>query len=191
MIGMMGRTALAGGILLLLGACGGSKTVTADNASTAEVAQKVKEAGGAENFISPGHWKMTMTIEDMAMPSMPPEVAARMKGSLGKPRVIENCVTPEQAKKPKEDFFAGKDAANCRYEHFAMGNGLINMVMHCGEGKGMQQTVKMDGTYSAEAYHMTINSSAQGGGNAPAGGMSMKATMDAKRTGICTGKEEH
>ena len=33
-------------------------------------------------------------------------------------------LTPEEAKKPKEDFFAGND--KCRYDHFRMGDGKID-----------------------------------------------------------------
>jgi hypothetical protein len=172
----------------LLSACG-SPTVTAENASMKEVAQKLKESGIAdEKFIEPGHWQMTMTINDMTMPGAPPGMAERMKGAIGKPRTFDSCVTAEEAKKPKEDFFAGEDSGNCRYAHFSMGNGKTSMEMHCSEG-GVKRVVKMDGTYSGDAYRMNIKSSGEGGPDNPMAGMTMTATMDAKRTGVCTGKE--
>jgi hypothetical protein len=109
----------------LLSACG-SPTVTAENASMKEVAQKLKESGIAdEKFIEPGHWQMTMTINDMTMPGAPPGMAERMKGAI----------------------------------------------------------------YSGDAYRMNIKSSGEGGPDNPMAGMTMTATMDAKRTGVCTGKE--
>ena len=43
-----------------------------------------------------------------------------------------SCLTPEEAKRPKEDFFAGA-AKNCRYERFDMGSGKIDAVMKCTE----------------------------------------------------------
>lgn len=178
------------GLVLGLGACGDGKKVTAQNASSSEVAQKVKESGIAnEAFISPGRWKMTMTVNDMKIPGLPPEMAERMKGQMGQPRTFEQCVTEEDAKKPKEEFFAGKEAPNCRYEHFEMGGGKISMVMHCANDQG-KQTMKMNGTYSPEVYHMTVASQTEAkGAPSAAGSMTFNAVMDAKKVGACTGKE--
>ena len=51
-------------------------------------------------------------------------------------------------KKPKEDFFAGKNS-ECRYDHFTMGGGKIDAMMHCGK-EGHGQTMRMAGTYSSD-----------------------------------------
>ncbi|HEX7853038.1 MAG TPA: DUF3617 domain-containing protein [Sphingobium sp.] len=189
MNGTIRHIAIAGTLALALGGCG-SKTVTAQNASTAEVAQKVKESGVAnDSFISAGRWQMTMTINGMKIPGMPPEMAKRMQGNLGRARTFEQCVTEEEAKKPKEDFFAGDKEKSCRYENFTMGGGKIAMVMHCDSAAGGKQTMKMDGTYSADAYKMQISSQVEARPGAPTGGMAFNATMDARRLGVCTGKE--
>ncbi|MET0137679.1 MAG: DUF3617 domain-containing protein [Sphingobium sp.] len=175
--------------LILAGCGGGEKSVTAQNASTAEVAQKVKEAGIVDDkFISPGRWQMQMTVTDMQIPGMPPAMAQKMKAQMGPGRSFQHCVTPEEAKKPQEDFFAGEQAKSCRYEKFAMGDGKINMIMHCAQG-GSRQTVKMDGTYAPDSYHMTMASTMEGQPGSPTAGMHFNATVDAKRLGVCTGKE--
>jgi len=93
--------------IILCGAAGilsgcGDKTVTATNATPSEVAEKVASAQNSEQFISPGRWESTMTIQEMTIPGMPPELAARMKSMTAKPKTFESCVTPEEAKKPKE-----------------------------------------------------------------------------------------
>jgi hypothetical protein len=182
------RVGMAGGLALILAGCG-SKTVTAENASTAEVAQKVKESGLANgSFVSPGHWQTTMMINDMKIPGMPPEMSQQMKGRMGQAQTSEHCVTEEEAKKPKEDFFAGNQGASCRYENFTMDGGKIAMVMHCGQNGG-KQTVTMNGTYSPDSYHMTMTSTAETKAGSPMGGMTLNATIDAKRVGECTGKE--
>ena len=115
---------------------------------------------------------------------MPAGVADEMKRAQGREMTSETCLTPEEAKRPKEDFFGGKD--NCRYERFNMGNGKIDAVMNCSEGGGAQ-TMTMAGTYSGDAYQMQMTMQSQGDGED--GAMAMKMRVDAKRIGACTGKE--
>jgi hypothetical protein len=191
MAGLIGRASTASALLLILAGCESHKTVTAQNATTAEVAQKVKDSGIADGgFVSPGRWQMTMTVNSMSMPGLPPEVAKRMQDSTGKPHAFEHCVTEEEAKKPKEDFFAGNEAKSCRYDSFNLGGGKIDMVMHCDAPGGSKQVMKMNGTYSADAYRMTIASNVEGQAGSPVKGMTLNATVDARRLGVCTGKEK-
>jgi hypothetical protein len=131
---------------------------------------------------------MTMTITDMKIPGMPPEMAGRMKSAMGEARTFDHCVTEEEAKKPKEDFFSGDKTAACRYDNFTMGGGKMAMVMQCKHDSG-KQTVKMDGSYGPDSYRMTMSSVMEGQPGSPVGGMTFNATMDAKRTGVCAGKE--
>lgn len=178
-------TMLGGAATLLLTACGGGDTVTAENAGVADVAEKVKASGVAdESFISAGRWEMSMDVQEIAIPGMPPEMQQQMKGAMGQGRTFATCVTPEEAKQPKEDFFAGQDAPNCRYENFAMGNGKIDLTMTCKEGAGTRR-MAMTGSYGDDAYSMDMDMSGQGEG----GAMTMKATMTGKRTGECKGDE--
>lgn len=169
-----------------LAACDSSPQVSARNTSAEEVAEKVEAAGGSDNFVNPGKWQSTVTIEEMSMPGMPPEVAGQMKSMQGRTQVHEQCLTPEEAKKPNEDFFSGKDKSNCRYERFDMGGGKIDAVMKCSEG-GAVQTMTMAGTYSGDAYTMRMALDSSGRGET--GAMGMKMRVDAERIGECTGKE--
>lgn len=182
----MRATVILCGVAVALSACG-EKTVTATNATPAEIAEKVASAQQGEQFISPGRWETTMTIHDMTIPGMPPEMAARMKTMTAKPRTFESCVTPEEAKKPKEDFFTGEADKSCRYDSFSMGGGVISAVMHCSS-EGARQTMKMNGKYGPDSYHLDVNTSASSKNQA--GAMTMSATMNARRTGPCTGKEK-
>lgn len=177
--------ALGGGAMLLLAACGGGDTVTAQNASVAEVAEKVKNADIAdESFISPGRWETSMEVQDISIPGMPPEVKQQMQSAMGQGKSFATCVTPEEAKRPKEDFFAGQDAPNCRYDNFAMGNGRIDLTMTCKEDAGTRR-MAMTGTYGDDAYTMNMDMSAPGRG----GAMTMKATVKGRRVGDCKGDE--
>jgi hypothetical protein len=175
---------------LLLAACGSSKTITAENASAADVAKQVGESGIAENFISPGHWQMTMTMKEMNIPGMPPQMADRMKTHLGVAKTVDSCITPEEAKAPKGNLFAGAQADKCVYDKFSMGGGKIESVMHCSEDSAMR-TMTMHGTYSANDYAMQMSSAGEAGKGGPMAGMSMKMEMVGKRVGECTGKESH
>jgi Protein of unknown function (DUF3617) len=170
---------------LALAACNSSPNVRAENASVGEVAEKVAKVQAGGQFISPGRWESTMTIREMSAPGLPPEVAAQMKAHMGQARNFVTCLTPEQVKQPKEGFFGGANAG-CRYERFAMGGGKIDGVMKCS-GQGMERTMAMSGSYGPDSYNMAVSS--EGKGQGPAA-MTMKMTLEAKRTGACTGKEE-
>jgi uncharacterized protein DUF3617 len=183
----MNRTIVLLAAVIPLAACDSGPEVSATNATGQEVAEKVAKAGGTGEFVRPGKWASKVTIEDMSMPGMPPEAKAHMQGVIGRADTHESCLTPEEAKRPKEDFFAGTNK-NCRYEHFNMGNGKIDAVMKCTE-EGMGQTMTMAGTYSPDTYQMTMAMKSEGGA-AAASGMTMKMRVDAKRVGECDGSED-
>ena len=170
---------------LILAACNSSPSVTAENASVGEVAEKVAKVQGGGAFISPGRWESTMTIREMSVPGLPPEMAEKMKAHMGQAKSFISCLTPEEVKQPKAGFFGGVNEG-CKYERFTMGDGKIDGVLKCS-GQGMERTMAMSGTYSPDTYSMAVSS--EGKGQGPAA-MTMKMTLDAKRTGACTGKEE-
>lgn len=168
---------------LILAACNSEPEVSVRNASVEEVANQVAEATGDEgNFIRPGKWSSTMTIEELAAPGMPPEFAERMKSTMGAGQSAESCLTEEDAKKPNEDFFAGKNN-QCRYEYFKMGDGKIDARMNCSQGAATQ-VMEMNGSYSPDTYRMRMSTTTEGASRT--GGMTMKMRIDAKRIGECT-----
>ena len=118
----MNRRLLIASFVLLAGC--GSNTVEMENASAGDVA---KEMGKTDVvFVNPGKWQQTASLLEMNVPGMPPQVAEAMKRAVGTSQVHETCLTPEQAKHPKEDFFSGAEK-NCRYEHFKWGDGKIDL----------------------------------------------------------------
>ncbi|HEU4705159.1 MAG TPA: DUF3617 domain-containing protein [Sphingomicrobium sp.] len=170
---------------LPVAACDGGPDVDARNASVEEVAEKVADAGGSDRFVRPGKWQSQVRIETFELPGAPPEAAA-MRGMHERAQVYESCLTPEQAKRPKEDFFAGADK-NCRYDHFTMGDGKIDAVMKCS-GEGMAQTMAMKGSYGPDSYQMRMSMKADAGAGPP-GGMTMTMRVDARRVGECDSKK--
>jgi Protein of unknown function (DUF3617) len=177
--------ALLAFILPLAAACNREPEVSATNASVAEVAEKVADARGSDSFVRPGKWQSRVQIEEFSLPGAPPEAASAMRNIQQRQQVAESCLTAEQAKRPKEDFFAGSNK-NCRYDHFTMGGGKIDAVMKCTD-KGMGQTMAMQGTYAPESYQMNVSMKAQGGPR-PSEGMTMKMRIEAKRIGECDKK---
>lgn len=173
---------------LPLAACDSSPTVEAKNASVAEVAEKVQDAGGTDQFLRAGKWLTKATIEELSAPGMPPGIAKNMQAMMGKEPGTESCMTEADARKPKTDFFSGNK--NCRYDHFKMGDGKIDAKMRCSAGGGTQ-VMTMAGDYSPDEYHMAMTTEMDRGAGAPAGGMgsmTMKMRVEGKRVGECDGK---
>ncbi|WP_414899802.1 DUF3617 domain-containing protein [Sphingomonas flavalba] len=167
--------------LLLLAACNSGPTVSAENASASEVAQKIAESRVSEgSFISPGQWRTTFNISEMNMPGLPPQALEAMRAHAAKASSHESCVTEEQAKKPDPDMFAGKGNENCRYDNFSMGNGKIAGVLRC-QGSPGEMKMTMNGTYGPNAYQMSATVEQTG----PQGKMTMKMDSKAERIGPC------
>lgn len=172
---------------LMIAACNKGPEVDLHNASANEVSQAIQQSGvmSSDTLVQPGLWESKVSVLDMTMPGIPPEYAGRMKEELAKHRNDSNrhCIKPEDVKKPKEGFF-GADKS-CRYEHFTMGGGKIDIAMVCKQ-ENMIQTTNMSGTYTPTTYSMDMSSV----GTGPQQGMRMKMHIDSKRIGECTGKED-
>ena len=177
----MNRIALSAVPLAVFAAACDSGQVEMKNASVGEVAEEMREARTA-NFVNPGKWQQTATLVSIDAPGMPPEAKAMMQQAMGQAQVHDVCLTPEQAKSPKEDFFAGADK-NCRYEHFNWGGGKIDLKLNC-KHPNATQTMVLVGDYKPDSYTMTMTATNQGGG--PAEQMVMTMKVDAERTGECT-----
>ena len=151
---------------LPLAACDSGPEVDARNASVEDVAEQVADAL-RDSFVRPGKWQSRVQIEEFELPGAPPEAKTAMRGMHDKAQVFESCLTPEEAKRPKEDFFAGANK-NCRYDHFTMGEGKIDAVMKCS-GEGMAQTMAMQGSYGPDAYQMRMSMKADAGAGSGGG----------------------
>jgi len=173
--------------VLALFACNKGPEVDLHNADTNQVSKSVTQSGvmTSDAMVEPGLWESKVSVLDMTMPGMPPEFAARMKEEVAKHRneASKHCIKPEDVKKPKEGFF-GADKS-CRYDHFTMGGGKIDIAMVCKQ-ENMSQTMTMAGTYTPTTYSIDMNSN----GSGPQQGMTMKMHVDAQRIGECTGKED-
>ena len=173
----------------LLAGCNSQPSVHAENASVADVAAKAKDA----IKIEPGQWSTKINILSLDIPGMKDPAMLKMMQERMKERsstAVTSCVTPEEAAKPPEKFFAGDASGNCRYEHFDLAGGKLDAAMVCKspDGKG-QMRMEMAGSFGTAAYDVTSNMTTNGSGM-PGGGMVMKAHVTGSRTGVCTGKED-
>ena len=168
--------------LLMLASCDSKPEVTAENASIGEVAEQVREASGGKMVVRPGRWVSDVTLESIDIPGMPPAAAEQIKATMAKAASgHETCLTPEQANRPSEDFFAGADG-NCRYDKFTMDGGKIDGVMRCS-AQGSTQLISFAGAYSPESYDMKMNSRLETGPGANP--MTMAMRIKSRRVGEC------
>lgn len=174
--------------LMMVAACDKSPKVETENASIEEVANKVRAANaGSAMIVRPGQWESSVELESIEIPGMPPDAVAQMKKTMARVATgHKSCLTPEQAKKPEEDFFAGKNS-NCRYDKFSMDDGKMTGTMRCSSPQGGTQLIQFDGTYAPEEYQMRMASTVEGA--SPGGAMKMVMRMTSKRTGECDGSE--
>ena len=181
---MIKQSACVTASLLLLAACNKGPEVHEKDASVTEVAQKVRQAGGDQSFVRPGLWQSKVTINKVEVPGAPPEMAAAMQGKTSEERTY--CLTPEEAKKPNENFFAG-NRDECRYDHFTMSGGKIDAAMRCTHEQ-MTQQIDFAGSYTPDAYQMAMDTKVAGGPREMAG-MSMSMRVESKRVGECSAKQ--
>jgi len=174
--------------VVLIGAlCACSKSgpeVTATNASTEEVAKQVRAATYETAYVTPGKWVLKVTIASMHVPGASAAEEGQMVGRVSEER--DYCLSPEEAKKPKENFFTG-NPNECRYDHFTMGGGKIDAAMRCTHEK-LTQLVNFNGSYAPDSYQLAMDSKVVGGPSEMSG-MSMTMRVDAKRVGECSAKQ--
>jgi hypothetical protein len=105
-----------------------------------------------------------------------------MKKTMARTDSSESCLTEADVRKPKEGFFAGANK-NCTYDHFTMAGGTIDAAMTCKDG-GATSTMTIKGSYSPDNYRATSTMALKN--SASPGGMTIKASVDAKRIGDCS-----
>lgn len=169
-----------------LASCNKGPQVNLRNASANQVSAAVRQSGleSSAAMVEPGLWQSKVTVQEMTIPGLPPQFAAKMKESMAEhqQQASKHCLTQKDARKPKEDFFAGQDKA-CTYQHFTMGAGRIDIQMVCKEPETVQST-SISGSYTPTSYSIDMASTGSGGAQQ---GMTMKMHVDAQRIGECTG----
>lgn len=170
-----------------LAACNKEPSVELTNATPAEVANAMKESGATRTMVRPGQWSSTVSILEMDMAGMPPEMAARIKSEIAKPRTVEACLTPQEVDHPER--MLAQVPPSCRYEHYKMDGGTIDGKMSCDGPMGKQE-MTVQGSYGSDRYSMTIATRLTPVPGAPVTpATSSKMKIDSHRTGDCEAKQ--
>lgn len=171
-----------------LASCNKGPEVSLKNATGNQVTEAVKQSGvmTSDAMVQPGLWESKVTIQEMSIPGMPAQYADKMKQAMAAHRNDTNrhCITPADVKKPKADFF-GADKS-CKYDHFTMGGGKIDVAMACHE-EDKTNNMNVRGSYTPTTYSIDTSMAGSGGKQ---DGMTMKMHVDARRVGECTGKDD-
>jgi len=174
--------------VLCVTACNKGSTVNVKNATANQVSQAVRQSGvmNSDAMVQPGLWESKVTIHEINFPGMPAQYLDRMKQTFAEHSNDTNkhCIKPEDVKRPKEDFF-GADKS-CKYDHFTMGGGKIDVAMVCRR-EAITQNMNVSGSYTPTSYSIDTAMTGSGGKEQ---GMSMKMHVDAQRIGECTGKSD-
>ena len=141
---MMKSAVFAAATVLALTACNKGPDVDLHNANANQVSNAVQQSGvmTSDSMVEPGLWQSKVAVLEMNIPGIPAQYADRMKSEMAAHRneASKHCIKPEDVKKPKEGFF-GADKS-CRYDHFTMGGGKIDIQMICKQ-ENITQTTDM------------------------------------------------
>ncbi len=127
-------------------------------------------AGASAPALQPGLWEMTMRMQPMNIPNLPPEAARAMSG---KPTVMRNCIKPGDLDKAPDRVFASTKG-QCSYSNFSMRGGAMRSTMECKGGLKGQMT----GRYTPTRYEATSVMTLPGG-------MRSTSTVTGRRIGAC------
>jgi hypothetical protein len=115
---------------------------------------------------------------------MPPQAQAMMKSQIGQANTTTTCLTREMTERSEGEMFRPPKSGDCKFSDFSMGTGTIAGEMTC-DTQGGSRTMKMTGTYGAEAYAMKVSSEDDMGEQK----ISMVMEIASKRVGDCDGSE--
>lgn len=166
--------------LLPLAACDSGPEVDMKNASVGDVAREMRKQSD-DRFINPGKWEQKLALVEIDAPGLPPQAAESMRQAMAQVQVNNVCLTPEQAKSPREDFFTGANK-NCKYEHFKWGDGKIDLKLLC-KHPNATQTMALTGDYKPDSYTMAMTTTNEG--RSAMEKMTLKMKVDARRVGPC------
>jgi len=181
------RAVIGGCIALALAGCDWASSVELRNESGSVVAEQIRKVAARSDFAQPGRWMTTIKLDSVDAPGMPAQALEKLRANMRQPQSATSCLSDADVKKGA--FYVGEENAACRYDRFAMGGGKIEGSLHCADQMGTR-TMTMAGNYSNDSYHLAVSTDAQSAAQPGAPGrVTVKMTMDAKRSGQCLGTE--
>jgi Protein of unknown function (DUF3617) len=164
---------------VVLAACSSQPSVSATNASMAEVAEKAKDA----LRIEPGEWQSKTQLLAFELPGVKDQTMANMmREGMKKQQEKERtyCVTAADAKRFTTDMLGGDKNGECRFDTFNVAAGVLSAKMTCkGKNAPGQMTMAMSGPYSPTSQELTVDMNMTN--PVGEGGMTIKAKTTATR----------
>ncbi|MFO6448438.1 DUF3617 domain-containing protein [Erythrobacter sp. NE805] len=172
--------AAAAAALLLVG-CSDAGSADADAEGKLSLGEAAKEVEAAGLKPQPGLYRTTVTMTDLQIPGLPPE----MKGhGAGMTTTVEDCLTAEEVGKGFEEMVKQGQNGDCGYESFALAGNKLDAVMVCkAEGREVRST--LSGTASATGADLVATTQMAFDG---AGKGTMTASVKHERIGECAAK---
>lgn len=180
------RAVMVATALTLAGCGGGDAGTEAANASAQ--AGRAPAAGGGEPIVmEPGRWRVAVDVRSIDMPGMPEAVQGQVRESMKAQASTTQtyCVSPEEARRPAGELFAGQPRGACRTNRLSQAGGRVSGELDC-EQQGVRTRVSLDGTASPTRYDMNVSS------NMDMSGMSVAVTARGRgeRIGACAPGEK-
>lgn len=169
------------GAMLLAGCSGGNADADADGDGKVSSGEAARQAKDELPKPQPGLYKTTVTVTNIAIPGMPPE----MKGhGAGLSRTMEDCLTQDEVDKGFEALVKQGQDGECSYEKFDLAGGKLDAVMVC-KAEGREARMEMSGTTTSTSADLeaTMAMAFDGSGEG-----TMSFTAKHERIGDCPAK---
>lgn len=162
----------------LLGACSGAGKSDADGDGKVSLGEAAKQAEAQGMKPEPGLYKTTVTMTNLDIPGMPPEMKDHGAGLV---RTLEDCLTTEEVDKGFEGMVKQGQDGECAYESFALSDGKIDAVLVCkAEGRAIRTS--MSGTATSTGADLVATTALEFDGASKG---TMTATIKHERIGQC------
>jgi len=169
---------LGAGAMLLAGCSGGGEADAKGAVSVKDAAEQAKREMPRPQ---PGLYKTTVTMTNIDMPGLPPEMADHGKGMV---TTTENCLTAADVDKGFEALVKqGQDGA-CSYESFALAGGKVDAVLVC-KAQGRDTRTALSGTTTKTGADLTAATAMDFEG---VGKATLNFTTKHERVGECPAK---
>lgn len=167
---------------LAITACSDKDADADGDGKVSDAEAKAEMADGGSMAMQPGEWETKISFNNVEGKGLPPQALKAMKEQMAKGVTSKTCMTKAQSEKPDADFFGSPPEANCTFDELNRSANSMKVAMTCKPAPNMTIKSKMDGTFGATTYAMTVEQSTEG---TPMGVMKMTGKIEGKRIGDC------
>lgn len=144
---------------------------------------------GAAGQMRPGLYEARSTLLEFEMPEMAGVPAGMLDGLKAEmatemEKAHQFCLTPEEARAGPRDMMKHLAESNCTMADLNVTANSMSGEMRCSDPEGMNGTVRVDGTFTADSSTSTMEWRQTGAG-IPGDGMHMKIRSESRRVGEC------